>query len=201
MKIIKDGILTQNPTFIQLVGMCPVLAVSTSVENGIGMGLAATAVLICSNAVISALRKAIPNKIRIAIFVVIIASFVTMVDLMMQAFLPSLSKSLGVFVPLIVVNCIIIARAESFAIKRNVLESALDGLSMGLGFTGALIILSSVREILGNGTWFGIQLFGDAFQPFILFILPAGGFLALGIIIAVLQYITNKSKEKGANAK
>lgn len=189
LKIFSDGIITQNPVFVQLIGMCPTLAVSTSLENAIGMGLAATAVLLCSNVVISLMRRIIPNKIRIAAFIVVIAGFVTIIDLLMQAYTPELSKSLGLFIPLIVVNCIILARAEAFASKNGVLPSAADGLAMGLGFTLALCLLASVREILGNGTILGYPLFGDSFKPALLMILPPGGFLTLGILIAAIQKI------------
>ena len=198
LKQFKEGILTNNPVLVQLIGMCPTLATSTSLENGIGMGLAATAVLICSNIVISALRKIIPNKIRIACYIVIIAGFVTMVDLLLQAYLPDLSVSLGMFIPLIVVNCIILARAEAFASKNGILPSAIDGLAMGLGFTFALMILSTVREILGSGSIYGISLFGDSFQPALMLILPAGGFLTLGMVIAVFQTLMKKFSKKGA---
>ena len=190
-----EGIFTNNPVFVQLIGMCPTLATTTSLQNGIGMGLAATAVLICSNAVISLLRKLIPSKVRIAAYITIIAGFVTAVDLLIQAYLPGLSKSLGLFIPLIVVNCIILARAEAFASKNGVLPSIGDGLAMGLGFTFALCVLSTIREILGAGTLMGYPLFGDSFQPAILMILPAGGFLTLGFVIALFQKLL---KKKGA---
>ena len=190
-----EGIFTNNPVFVQLIGMCPTLATTTSLQNGIGMGLAATAVLICSNAVISLLRKLIPSKVRIAAYITIIAGFVTAVDLLIQAYLPDLSKSLGLFIPLIVVNCIILARAEAFASKNGVLPSIGDGLAMGLGFTFALCVLSTIREILGAGTLMGYPLFGDRFQPAILRILPAGGFLTLGFVIAMFQKLL---KKKGA---
>lgn len=190
-----EGILTNNPVFVQLIGMCPTLATTTSLQNGIGMGLAATAVLICSNAVISLLRKLIPSKVRIAAYITIIAGFVTAVDLLIQAYLPDLSKSLGLFIPLIVVNCIILARAEAFASKNSVLPSIGDGLAMGLGFTFALCVLSTIREILGAGTLMGYPLFGENFQPAILMILPAGGFLTLGFVIALFQKLL---KKKGA---
>ena len=196
LTILTDGLIFNNPTFVQLLGMCPTLAVTTSVQNGVGMGLAATVVLIFSNIVISALRKFIPNKIRIAAYVVVIAGFVTCVDLLLKAYLVELSKSLGLFIPLIVVNCIILARAEAFASKNGVLPSALDGLSMGLGFTVALTVISAVREILGNGTLLGFQLFGDGFQPAMMVILPPGGFITLGCLIALVQYVMNK---KGAS--
>ena len=190
-----EGIFTNNPVFVQLIGMCPTLATTTSLQNGIGMGLAATAVLICSNAVISLLRKLIPSKVRIAAYITIIAGFVTAVDLLIQAYLPDLSKSLGLFIPLIVVNCIILARAEAFASKNGVLPSIGDGLAMGLGFTFALCVLSTIREILGAGTLMGYPLFGDSFQPAILMILPAGGILTLGFVIALFQKLL---KKKGA---
>ncbi|MDP4152131.1 MAG: electron transport complex subunit E [Bacillota bacterium] len=193
---LKDGIITQNPTFIQLLGMCPTLAVTTSVQNGIGMGLAATAVLICSNVAISLLRKIIPGKIRIAAYVVIIAGFVTMVDLLMQAYLPALSKVLGIYIPLIVVNCIILARAEAFASKSKPFPSFLDGLGMGLGFTFALTILASVRELIGNGTILGINLLGANYPKVIMMILPAGGFLTLGFLVAGVQYLKQRKGEE-----
>ena len=158
-----EGIFTNNPVFVQLIGMCPTLATTTSLQNGIGMGLAATAVLICSNAVISLLRKLIPSKVRIAAYITIIAGFVTAVDLLIQAYLPDLSKSLGLFIPLIVVNCIILARAEAFASKNGVLPSIGDGLAMGLGFTFALCVLSTIREILGAGTLMGYPPFSKRY--------------------------------------
>ena len=192
----RSGLIEQNPTFVQLLGMCPTLAVTTSLSNGFGMGLAATLVLICSNVVISLLRKAIPKQIRIAGYIVIIASFVTMIDLLMQAFLPALSASLGMFIPLIVVNCIILGRAEAFASKNSVGASALDGLFMGLGFTIALCLISSIREILGSGTLLGMPLFGDSFQPVMLISMPVGGFLTLGFLIAAVQALRNRRKGK-----
>ena len=192
----KNGILSHNPSFVLLLGMCPLLATSTSVQNGIGMGLSATAVLICSNMVISLLRKLIPNQIRIAAYIVVIAGFVSVVNMLLQAFLPDLHASLGIFIPLIVVNCIILARAEAYASKHGILESAADGLGMGLGFTIALTILSTIREILGNGSFFGIRLFGESFQPATIMVLPVGGFLTLGCVIAAIQFI--RMKRKGA---
>ncbi len=194
-----NGLLKENPTFVLMLGMCPTLAVTTGVVNGIGMGLSTTAVLICSNIVISLLRKFIPNKIRIASYVVIIAGFVTIVEMLLKAYLPSLSQSLGIYIPLIVVNCIILGRAEAFASKNGVLASALDGVGMGLGFTIALTLIASVREILGAGTFAGIGLFGDSFQPASVMILPPGAFLTLGILLAVINSITKKmSKQKEA---
>lgn len=192
----KNGLLFQNPSFVLLLGMCPLLATSTSLSNGIGMGLSATAVLICSNTAISLLRKFIPNQIRIAAYVVVIAGFVTIVNLLLEAYLPALHASLGIFIPLIVVNCIILARAEAFASKNSVFDSALDGLTMGLGFTFALIMMSSIRELLGNGTLFNYPVLGESYEPAILLILPPGGFLTLGFLIATMQKIL--SRKKGA---
>lgn len=192
---LKEGILTNNPIFVQLVGMCPTLATSTSLKNGLGMGIAVTFVLMCSNFVISILRKAIPSKIRIAAYIVIIAGFVTIVDLSLQAFLPELSSSLGMFIPLIVVNCIILARAEAFASKNPPLPSLVDGFAMGLGFTFAIGLLSAVRELLGAGTIWGVEIFGAGYTPIIMVILPAGGFMMLGLLIALFQHLMNR---KGA---
>ena len=192
------GLIKENPTFVQLLGMCPTLAVTTSVSNGIGMGLSATAVLLASNIVISLLSKLIPNKIRIASYIVVIAGFVSIIEMFLKAYLPELSKTLGLFIPLIVVNCIILARAEAYAAKNNVLSSALDGLGMGLGFTLALVIISTIREILGNGTFLGISIFGDSFEPATMFILPPGAFIVLGVVLAVINLITNKKRKGGA---
>lgn len=193
-KQFKDGMLTQNPVLVQVLGMCSTMAITTSFFNGIGMGVAVTIILTLSNIIISAMRKIIPDKIRIAMFIVVIAGFVTCVDLSIQAFLPDLANSLGVFIPLIVVNCIILARAEAFASKNKVLPSIVDGLAMGLGFTFALCILSSIREILGNGTIAGVSLFGENYEPMIMMILPAGGFLTLGCVIALFQKILKKGE-------
>ncbi len=195
---LKDGIIVNNPNLVQLLGMCPTLATSTSLSNAFGMGLAATFVLICSNLVISLLRKVISNKIRIAAYIVIIAGFVTIVDMLIQAFVPVLSTSLGLFIPLIVVNCIILARAESFASKNKPLPSALDGLAMGLGFTCSLVAMATIREILGAGTVFGLKLFGGV-APIPVLALPAGGFLTLGFLIALVQYLKNKNQNKEGN--
>lgn len=196
LKIMTNGIVTENPTFIQLLGMCPTLAVTTSLVNAIGMGLSATFVLIFSNLVISLLRKFIPNKIRIASYIVVIATFVSVIEMLLKAYLPAISDALGLFIPLITVNCIILARAESFASKNSPIPSAFDGLGMGLGFTLGLSILGSVREILGAGTILGFPLFGANFEPALIFILPPGAFLALGIILAIYNII--RSKKKGA---
>lgn len=193
-KPIKNGIFTENPTFVLLLGMCPTLAVTTSLKNGIGMGLSATAVLILSNLLISILRKAIPAKIRIAAYVVVIAAFVTMVDLALKAYFPDLSKALGIFIPLIVVNCIILARAEAFASKNGVFASALDGLGMGLGFTLALMIISSIREILGNGTILDIPIGIDT--PILTMIMAPGGFLTLGVVLGIINAIRQRRERK-----
>ncbi|MDY3303615.1 MAG: electron transport complex subunit E [Clostridia bacterium] len=195
LKIIKNGLTVENPTFVQLLGMCPTLAVTTSLINAIGMGLSATFVLVFSNLVISLVRKFIPNKIRIASFIVIIAAFVSVIEMLLKAYLPAISDALGLFIPLITVNCIILARAESFASKNKPLPSVCDGLGMGLGFTLGISILASIREILGAGTILGISLFGSGFNPALIFILPPGAFLALGIILAVYNMIKDR---KGA---
>ncbi len=204
-KQFKDGLLTQNPVLVQLLGMCSTMAITTTLFNGIGMGIAVTFILICSNIVISLLRKVIPSKIRIAAYIVVIAGFVTMVDLLMQAYLPALSESLGIFIPLIVVNCIILGRAEAFASKNSVAASAVDGICQGIGYTIVLIIISVVREFLGSGTFgggllgtdgSGIRILPQQF-PAMMMILPVGGFLTLGVLIAVVQYFLAKDK-KGA---
>ena len=192
------GLLKENPVLVLLLGMCPSLAVSTSVINAIGMGLSATAVLVCSNLVISAVRKLIPSKVRIASYIVIIAFFVTVVQMLLQAFVPSLYDALGVFIPLIVVNCIILARAEAFASKNKVVPSILDGLGMGLGFTLALTIIASIREILGAGTWLGLPVMTAGYQPALIFILPPGGFLTLAFVLAMINLIKErKGKQRG----
>ena len=198
-KQLKEGLLTKNPVLAQLLGMCSTLAITTNLFNGLGMGLAVTIILTCSNVLISALRKAIPDQIRIAAYVVIIAGFVTIVDLLIQAFLPDLSESLGVFIPLIVVNCIILGRAEAFASKNGVLASAADGLCQGLGYTMALVIVSAVRELLGSGTFGGGLLNGGEGIRILpegaaatLVVMPVGGFLVLGCVIAGAQYVSRK---------
>ena len=191
----KDGIITNNPTFVQLLGTCPALATTTSASNALGMGISVILVLMCSNMFISLLRKFIPNQIRIASYIVIISGFVSALDLLIKAYLPSLSNSLGLFIPLIVVNCIILARAEAFASKNKVLPSIIDGLSMGAGFTLALVILGAIREIIGAGTIFGISVFGDWFEPAVLFILPPGAFITLGFVIALVQKLRSRHDE------
>ena len=195
VSVFKNGLITENPTFIQLLGMCPTLAVTTSLQNGLGMGLSATAVLICSNFIISLLRKIIPDKVRIAAYIVIIAAFVTLIQMCLNAFLPDLASSLGLFIPLIVVNCIILARAESFASKNSPILSAVDGLGMGLGFTGALCIISAIREFLGAGTIWGITLYGTHIQPASIMIMAPGGFIVLGLIVGIVNHFLQK---KGA---
>lgn len=191
-----DGLFFKNPVLMQLLGMCSTLAVTTSVVNAIGMGLSTTAVLIFSNMFISLLRKFIPRQIRIASYIVIISGFVTAVQLLIQAYLWDLNKSLGIFIPLIVVNCIILARAESFASKNPVLPSAVDGLAMGLGFTFALTVLASVREIIGAGTFLGIRITPEFYEPAITFISPTGAFLTLGCLIALMNKIINGVNER-----
>ncbi len=189
MRDFIKGLFKENPVFVLLLGMCPTLSTTTSVTNAIGMGLSATAVLICSNVVISALRKVIPDKVRIAAYIVVIATFVSITELLLKAYIPSLSEALGVFIPLIVVNCIILARAEAFASKNGIFASFMDGAGMGLGFTIALTILATIREIIGAGSFMGINILGSGYQPAIMFILPAGGFLTLGIVLGVINLI------------
>lgn len=187
LKHFTNGIVRENPTLVLLIGMCPVLAVSTSAINGMGMGVATTFVLTMSNLVISLIKNLVPNKVRIPIFVVVIASFVTIVQMTMEAFVPSLYKALGVFVPLIVVNCIILARAEAFAQKNTVIASILDGLGMGIGFTLALTALGAIREMLGNGSIFDVKFVGDSASTILVFILSPGAFIALGYLIAFIN--------------
>ena len=208
-KQFKEGLLTKNPVTVQLLGMCSTLAITTSLFNGLGMGLAVTVILICSNVLISALRKVIPSQIRIAAYITIIAGFVTIVDLCLQAFLPDLAESLGVFIPLIVVNCIILGRAEGFASKNGVLASAVDGLCQGIGYTVALVIVCVIREFLGNGTFGGgllnngegIRIIPEGY-PAMQLVMPVGGFLVLGFVIAgsqwLMQYLEKKNKKKEA---
>ena len=208
-KQLKEGLLTKNPVTVQLLGMCSTLAITTSLFNGLGMGLSVTLILICSNVLISALRKIIPSQIRIAAYIVIIAGFVTIVDLSLQAFLPALSENLGVFIPLIVVNCIILGRAEAFASKNTVLASAVDGLTQGIGYTCALTIMCVIRELLGSGTFGGGILNGGegiriipAQYPAMQMVMPVGGFLTLGCVIAasqaLMKHLEKKEKEKEA---
>lgn len=194
--IFKNGFLKENPIFVQLVGMCSALAITTSAFNGIGMGVAVIFVLTCSNIVISAMRKIIPDDIRIPVFVIIIATFVTIIDMFMHAFVFSLYQALGVFIPLIVVNCIILARAEAFAFKNGIVDSILDGLGMGLGYTFAITLLSAIREILGNGTFFGFRVLPEAYEPMMIIIQPPGAFIALGLLIGLVNYLTRKKAAK-----
>jgi electron transport complex protein RnfE len=202
-KQFEEGMLSKNPVLVQLLGMCSVLAITTSLFNGIGMGLSVTLILICSNVLISALRKVIPSQIRIAAYIVIIAGFVTIVDLLLQAFLPALSESLGMFIPLIVVNCIILGRAEAFASKNSVLASAVDGLFQGIGYTVALVIMCVIRELLGSGTFGGgllaggegIRIIPEGY-PAMLMVMPVGGFLTLGFVIAGFQWLTRKLRNR-----
>ena len=204
-KQFKEGLLTKNPVFVQLLGMCSTLAITTSLFNGIGMGLSVTIILICSNVLISALRKVIPSQIRIAAYIVIIAGFVTVVDLLMQAYLPELSESLGVFIPLIVVNCMILGRAEAFASKNGVLASAVDGLCQGIGYTVALVIVCVIRELLGAGTFGGgllnggegIRIIPEGY-PAMQLAMPVGGFLTLGFVIAGSQWLMKKLRSHEA---
>ena len=202
-KQFKEGLLTKNPVLVQLLGMCSTLAITTSLFNGLGMGLSVTVILICSNVMISALRRVIPDSIRIAAYIVIIAGFVTVVDLLLQAFLPELSENLGVFIPLIVVNCIILGRAEAFASKNTVAASALDGLFQGIGYTLALTAMSVIRELLGAGTFGGgilnggegIRILPEG-SPAMMLIMPVGGFLTLGCLIAFVQWQLKRMERK-----
>ena len=194
--VLMDGLWSNNPVFGLLLGTCPTLAVSSSMNDGFGMGVASTFVLIMSNVFISALRKIIPDKMRIPCFIVVIASFVTIVDLCMKAYTPALSKSLGLFIPLIVVNCIILGRAEGFAYKKGILPSAVDGLSMGIGFTLALMAMAFLRESLGNGSLFGMSVFGSNYVPMLGMILPPGAFLTMGVLMAFKAFVNKKLERK-----
>ncbi len=187
-----NGLLFENPTFVLMVGMCPTLAVTTAASNAIGMGLSTTVVLVCSNLFISLLRNVISEKIRIPAFIVVIASFVTIVEMALKAFLPELSATLGLYIPLIVVNCIIFARAESFAFKNGPILSLGDGLGMGLGFTAAITILASVREVFGSGTLFGAQIMGSGYEPMAILVAPSGGFLTLGVLLVIVNMVRKK---------
>lgn len=196
--IFKNGIIKDNPIFVQLLGMCSVLAVTNNVTNSLAMGLAVIAVLVGSNSVISLLRNVIPDKIRIPAFIVVIATFVTIIEMFMKAYAQPIYQSLGIFLPLIVVNCIILARAEAFAFKNPVIPSIVDGLSMGLGYTFAVVLLGSVREILGSGSFLGKELFGASFQPASIFVQPPGAFILLGILIAIFNIFKNKKTSSEA---
>lgn len=192
------GIFKENPVFRLLLGMCPTLAVTTEAINGLGMGLATAFVLVCANIVVSLFRSVIPAKVRIPVFIVIIATFVTIVDLVMNGFVHDLHKTLGVFIPLIVVNCVILGRAEAFASKNGPLSSLIDGLGMGLGFTASLTLLGAVRELFGNGTIFGAAIFGAGYHPVIVMILPPGAFISLGLILAAINHMGNVRAKAGA---
>ncbi len=194
---LTKGLWRENPVLRLLLGMCPALAVTTAVEYAVGMGLSATFVLLSSNVVVASLRNVIPAKTRLPVFIVIIATFVTVVDLVLNAFAHDIHKSLGIFIPLIVVNCVILGRAEAFASKRPVFDSLLDGLGMGLGFTLALVALASVREVLGNGTWFGIALTGGDYTPVLLFVLPPGAFISLGFLLAGMNVVEKRRQANG----
>jgi electron transport complex protein RnfE len=184
------GIYAENPILIIMLGLCPTLAVSTSATDGFGMGMAFSFVVLCSNIVISLIRRVVPGQIRIPVFITVISTFVTIVDYALKAYLPALSRSLGVFVPLIVVNCIVMGRAEAFASKNGVLRSILDALGMGVGFTVVITILGAIREVLGNGTIFGLPLMGASFPPVLIFILPPGAFLVIGFLMAIQQRVS-----------
>ncbi len=192
-KQIKEGFLTQNPVLVQLLGMCSTLAITTTISNGLGMGLSVTVILTLSNIFISLLRKIIPEQVRIACYIVVIAGFVTMVDLLLQAFFPDIAESLGVFIPLIVVNCIILARAESFASRNNPVSAAVDGICQGLGYTLVLLAMSAIRELLGSGALSGNQIFPAEYSASLI-VQPVGGFLTLGCLIALMQWIQRKVK-------
>ena len=197
-KQFSEGLVTQNPALVQLLGMCPLLAITTSLFNGLGMGVSVLIILTLSNIFISLLRKIIPNEVRIACYIVVIAGFVTCVDLLLKAFVPALSSSLGVFIPLIVVNCIILGRAEGFASKNGVGASAVDGICQGIGYTVVLVIMCTVRELLGAGTLMGIQIMPASYTPALMLVLPVGGFLCLGTLIAVMQWALARSEKKAA---
>ena len=192
MKELTKGIVKENPTFVIVLGMCPTLATTTSVNNALGMGLAATFVLVCSNIMISMIRKITPDKIRIPVYVIVIAAFVSIVDMVMAAYLPDLHKALGLFIPLIVVNCIIMGRAEAFASKNSVMDSMADGIGMGIGFTLALTLMSSIREILGSGTWAGMKVMPATYDPMLVAILTPGAFITLGLLMAGINMLKEK---------
>lgn len=194
LKLLKNGIIDENPTFVQVIGMCPTLAVTSSAINGIGMGLSTAAVLICANLFISLLRKIIPDKVRIPCFIVVIAAFVTVIEFMLKAYLPALNASLGLYIPLIVVNCLILARAEAFASKNGPISAIFDGIGMGLGFTIALGVLGLVREFIGAGTLFDYTVLPAAFPRTLLFVMAPGAFFTLGCLMAALNYFRNKKK-------
>jgi len=192
VKELTKGIIKENPIFVIVLGMCPTLAVSSSVMNALGMGLAATFVLVCSNMFISMIKNITPSKIRIPVYVVVIAAFVTIVNMVMEAYVPALHKSLGLFIPLIVVNCIILGRAEAFANKNNVIMSIADGIGMGMGFTLSLTVIGTIREILGAGTWLNIKVMPATYDPMLVAILAPGAFITLGFLMAILNLVKEK---------
>lgn len=194
IKVFFNGIVKENPVLIMMIGLCPFLACSTTANDAVGMGIAATFVLTCSNVIISLIRKIIPNDIRIPVFIVVIATFTTIVDYLIKAFFPALSESLGVFIPLIVVNCIILARAEAFAYRNNIIYSFFDGLGMGMGFFLSITLLGIIRQFLGSGSIFSSKEFLK--NPAVIMILPPGGFLAAGVIVSIVKYIENKIKKE-----
>ena len=196
LKVFSNGLLKENPSLRLVLGTCPTLAVTTLAVNGLGMGLAATFVLVCSNSAISALRKIIPDKVRLPAYITVIATFVTVLQMLVKAFVPALDSALGIFLPLIVVNCIILGRAEMFASKNSIGLSALDGLGMGLGFTGTLVVMGSVREVLGAGTLFGVQVMPAAVDPMTVFITPPGGFFVFGCLMALVIWIEIKTNNR-----
>ncbi len=195
-KQLKEGLFTQNPVLVQMLGLCSTLAITTTVTNGIGMGISVLIILTLSNIFISLLRKIIPGEVRIACYILVIAGFVTCVQLLLKAYLPAIDKSLGVFIPLIVVNCMVLGRAEAFASKNSVAASALDGICQGLGYTAVLLIISFVRELFGNGTVLGFSVFSKNYIPAVLLTLPVGGFLCLGALIALMQWLTARRAQK-----
>ncbi|MDI9494588.1 MAG: electron transport complex subunit E [Bacillota bacterium] len=201
LALLRNGIIKENPVLVLLLGTCPTLAVTTSAINGLGMGVSTMAVLICSNIVISILKNVIPDKVRIPCYIVVIAGFVTIVSLLLQAFAPTINEALGLFIPLIVVNCIILGRAEMFANKNSVIDAAFDGVGMGLGFTIALFLMGSIRELLGSGAWFGINLTADLISPMAIFMLAPGAFFTYGCLVALINYLSKgraiKKKEFG----
>lgn len=194
LKIIKNGIITENPTFRLVLGMCPTLAVTTAAANGIGMGLATAFVLVFSNLVVALIKDFVPKQVRIPAYIVVAATFVTVVDMIMEAYVPVLYESLGLFIPLIVVNCIILGRAEAFALKNTPLAAVADGLGMGLGFTLSLTLLGIIRELLGAGTVFGVQVMPQSFNPAVIMILPPGAFITLGLLLGLLNKLTAKTE-------
>lgn len=196
LKILTNGLMKENPSLRLVLGTCPTLAVTTLAVNGLGMGLAATFVLVCSNVAISALRKVIPDKVRLPAYITIIATFVTVLQMLVKAYLPSLDTALGIFLPLIVVNCIILGRAEMFASKNGVIASALDGIGIGLGFTLALVLMGTVREVLGAGTLFGVQVIPASIDPMTVFITPPGGFFVFGCLMALVIWVETKTNQR-----